>query len=66
MDWDPEQYGRYDDERSRPFVDLVARIGRRVAAPRGRPRLRHRRADRVAGRERWPGARVEGIDCRRR
>jgi len=27
MNWDPEQYGHYADERSRPFVDLVARIG---------------------------------------
>lgn len=28
-DWDPEQYGRYADERSRPYGDLVRRIGAR-------------------------------------
>ena len=27
MRWDPHQYGRYADERARPFIDLVARIG---------------------------------------
>src|SRR6266540_1795471 len=25
--WDPEQYARYADERSRPFFELTARIG---------------------------------------
>lgn len=28
-DWDPEHYGRYADERSRPYGDLVRRIGAR-------------------------------------
>ena len=26
MRWDPRQYGRFADERARPFLDLVARI----------------------------------------
>jgi trans-aconitate 2-methyltransferase len=26
MGWDPVQYGRYADERSRPFADLLARV----------------------------------------
>lgn len=28
-DWDPQHYGRYADERSRPYGDLVRRIGAR-------------------------------------
>jgi trans-aconitate 2-methyltransferase len=59
--WDPEQYNRYADERGRPFVDLLARIG--VAAPR-------RVVDLGCGpgtltallAVRWPYAVVEGID----
>lgn len=27
MRWDPTQYARYSDHRSRPFFDLVAQIG---------------------------------------
>ena len=27
MRWDPTQYARFDDERSRPFFDLVGQIG---------------------------------------
>jgi trans-aconitate 2-methyltransferase len=30
--WDPRQYGRYADERSRPFHDLLARV--RATDPR--------------------------------
>ncbi|MEJ3744779.1 trans-aconitate 2-methyltransferase [Actinomycetes bacterium KLBMP 9797] len=59
--WDPSTYLRFDDERSRPFVDLLARV------PAGKPRavvdlgcgpghLTARLADR------WPAARVHGID----
>jgi len=59
--WDPQQYERYVDERSRPFVDLVSRIG--AAAPR-------RVVDLGCGTgtttallaQRWPDAQVEGID----
>lgn len=61
MQWDPTQYSRYGDERGRPFLDLIARIG-------------HERATRVVDlgcgpgnltellRRRWPDAVIEGID----
>ena len=42
MHWDPQQYGRFAAERGRPFLDLIARIGTRGAAPRRRSRLRAR------------------------
>ena len=59
--WDPEQYGRFGDERARPFRDLLARVG--AAAPR-------RVIDLGCGdgsttallAQRWPGAQVSGID----
>jgi trans-aconitate 2-methyltransferase len=58
--WDPNRYLRYADERSRPFVDLVARI-------EGEPRTI---VDLGCGpghltavlRARWPGATVLGVD----
>jgi trans-aconitate 2-methyltransferase len=61
MPWDPAQYALYPDERGRPFHELVARIG--ATAPR-------RVVDLGCGTgaltrfllERWPDARVEGID----
>ena len=61
MRWDPGQYGRFADERARPFLDLVARIG--ATAPR-------RVVDLGCGpggltvllADRWPTALVEGID----
>jgi trans-aconitate 2-methyltransferase len=61
MRWDPDQYGRYADERSRPFADLLARVFAE------RPR---RVIDLGCGpgsltallAERWPTAAVEGID----
>ena len=61
MRWDPAQYGRYADERSRPFFDLTRRIG--AEAPR-------RVIDLGCGpgtltatlAQRWPQALVEGID----
>lgn len=60
-DWDPARYLAFADERSRPFVDLVARVpgtpatvldlgvgpGHLVAALHAR----------------WPGARVTGVDA---
>ena len=65
VSWDPGQYLRYRDERSRPFADLTARI--RAGAPRyvvdlgcGPGNLTARLA------ERWPGARVVGVDSSRR
>ena len=59
--WDPAVYHRYGTERSRPFFDLVARVGA------GRPR---EVVDLGCGpgeltttlAERWPGARVTGLD----
>lgn len=59
--WDPQQYGRYADERGRPFLDLLAHVG--AAAPR-------RVVDLGCGpgnltallAERWPHALVEGLD----
>ena len=60
-DWDPGHYLRYDDERSRPFFDLTARIG--ADEPRtvvdlgcGPGQLTKTLVDR------WPSARVTGID----
>lgn len=60
-DWDPENYGRYADERSRPYGDLVRRIGA------GRP---ERVADLGCGtgeltaslRRIWPTAEIVGVD----
>ncbi|MEO3746699.1 methyltransferase domain-containing protein [Plantactinospora sp. B5E13] len=59
--WDPTSYLRYGDERSRPFHDLLARIG--AQRPRtvvdlgcGPGNLTLTLADR------WPGARVLGLD----
>lgn len=59
--WDPDRYLTYADERGRPFVDLIARIGAAEPAsvvdlgcgPGNLTRL-------LA--ERWTGARVVGLD----
>lgn len=59
--WDPERYLAYADERGRPFVELVARIG--ATDPR-------RVVDLGCGpgnltallKERWPRADVAGVD----
>ncbi len=61
MRWDPAQYARYDNERGRPFIDLLARIDH--PAPR-------RVVDLGCGpgnltallAARWPEAVIEGID----
>jgi len=59
--WDPKTYQRYGDERSRPFYELVERVG--AVAPGlivdlgcGPGNLTATLADR------WPGASVQGID----
>jgi trans-aconitate 2-methyltransferase len=61
MTWDPQQYLKFADDRGRPFVDLLARVG----VPRAR-----RVVDLGCGPgnttatlpERWPDAHVHGID----
>ena len=59
--WDPAAYAAFADERSRPFVDLLARV--RAETPRtvvdlgcGPGPLTRSLADR------WPTARVTGVD----
>jgi trans-aconitate 2-methyltransferase len=60
--WDPERYLTYADERGRPFVELLARVG--ATAPR-------RVVDLGCGpgnltallAERWPDAEVAGLDA---
>jgi trans-aconitate 2-methyltransferase len=61
MRWDPEQYGKFAGERSRPFYDLVRRVA--ADSPRrvvdlgcGSGEL----TTALAGR--WPSAEVAGID----
>ncbi len=60
--WDPDRYLTYADERGRPFVELLARIDANVVrdvvdlgcGPGNLTRLL---------RERWPAARVVGVDA---
>jgi trans-aconitate 2-methyltransferase len=61
MRWDPQQYGQFSDERSRPFFDLIGRI--RAESPQkvvdlgcGAGELTVSLADR------WPAADILGID----
>jgi trans-aconitate 2-methyltransferase len=60
--WDPALYLRFDDHRSRPFHDLLARIG--AASPRGVVDLGcgpgHLTGLLAA---RWPTGRVVGLDA---
>ena len=61
MRWDPTQYARFADHRSRPFFELTARIGadhpgRVVDLGCGTGELT------VTLAQRWPGASVSGID----
>ncbi|MEZ5091790.1 methyltransferase domain-containing protein [Nocardioides sp.] len=60
--WDPDRYLTYADERGRPFLDLLSRVGAR--SPRtvvdlgcGPGNLTELLA------ERWPGAEVAGLDA---
>ncbi|MFY0409378.1 methyltransferase domain-containing protein [Solicola sp. PLA-1-18] len=58
--WDPDTYLRFDDHRSRPFVDLVARV---VGEPRTIVDLGCGPGHLTAVlRERWPDADVLGLD----
>ncbi|RSM60368.1 trans-aconitate 2-methyltransferase [Actinoplanes sp. ATCC 53533] len=59
--WDPTVYHRFGDERSRPFHDLVARIG--AERPRAVADLGCGPGELTAGlARRWPDARVTGLD----
>jgi trans-aconitate 2-methyltransferase len=59
--WDPAVYRRFATERSRPFVDLVGRIG--AERPRAVVDLGCGPGDLTATLTgRWPGARVTGLD----
>jgi trans-aconitate 2-methyltransferase len=59
--WDPEVYGRYADERSRPFHELVARV--RAVEPASVVDLGCGDGALTATlAERWPSASVLGVD----
>jgi trans-aconitate 2-methyltransferase len=59
--WSPQQYGKYADERGRPFADLVGRI--QVDAPETVVDLGCGPGNLTATLlGRWPGATVRGID----
>lgn len=61
MRWDPAQYGKFTDERSRPFFDLISRIG--AEKPRRVVDLGCGPGSLTAELgARWPDAVVEGID----
>jgi trans-aconitate 2-methyltransferase len=59
--WDPAGYLRFGDERARPFVELMARVG--ADAPRSVVDLGCGEGTMTASlAQRWPGARVTGVD----
>lgn len=59
--WDPAVYRRFGAERSRPFADLLARIG--ADQPRAVTDLGCGPGDLTRTlADRWPGARITGID----
>jgi trans-aconitate 2-methyltransferase len=59
--WDPEAYGRFADQRNRPFHELVARIG--ATAPAAVVDLGCGDGALTATlAERWPSASVLGVD----
>jgi trans-aconitate 2-methyltransferase len=59
--WDPQVYKRFGAERARPFFDLVGQVG--AEQPRGVVDLGCGPGELTATlAERWPGARVTGID----
>src|SRR4051812_1838018 len=59
--WDPTVYRRFGAERSRPFVDLIARVG--ASRPRSVVDLGCGPGDLTRTlAERWPDARVTGVD----
>ncbi|HEX3004509.1 MAG TPA: methyltransferase domain-containing protein, partial [Angustibacter sp.] len=61
VSWDPTVYARFAAERSRPFDDLVRRIG--ATQPRTVVDLGCGAGDLTASlARRWPTARVVGVD----
>jgi trans-aconitate 2-methyltransferase len=59
--WDPERYLTYADERGRPFVELVARVG--AAAPATVVDLGCGPGNLTTLlRDRWPDAAIRGVD----
>ena len=59
--WDPAVYLRYGDERGRPFVDLMSRVG--AVDPAVVVDLGCGEGTLTASlAQRWPGARITGID----
>jgi trans-aconitate 2-methyltransferase len=59
--WDPERYLTYADERGRPFVELLSRVG--ASAPRTVVDLGCGPGNLTALlAERWPDAHVSGVD----
>ncbi|WP_030822114.1 trans-aconitate 2-methyltransferase [Streptomyces hygroscopicus] len=64
--WDPQQYLRHAGHRTRPFLDLLARVPDLPTGPGRPPRI----ADLGCGPgnvtvllfDRWPGAQVTGLD----
>jgi trans-aconitate 2-methyltransferase len=60
-DWDPDNYLRFEDYRTRPAMELVSHV--RVAAPQTVIDLGCGPGNSTQVlRERWPGARVLGLD----
>ena len=59
--WDPEVYRRFGDERTRPFLDLLARVGAQDPSVVVDLGCGEGRATAVLA-QRWPGARVIGVD----
>ena len=60
--WDPAQYARFSDERSRPFFDLTGQID--ASQPRSVVDLGCGSGELTATlASRWPGATVRGLDA---
>jgi trans-aconitate 2-methyltransferase len=59
--WDPAQYWVFADERSRPFFELVGRVGARAPARVVDLGCGHGELTATLA-QRWPGAAIEGID----